>query len=342
LETALYRLPHEEGVVPHFVHSATEAVEGEDYFSTIETAWLVVGALWAAAFLQDSGLERLATSFYQRVHWHYWTAPESSAGKKHQLLRHGKGRDGGFLACAWDRLNGETVFMYVLAAGASEGKALSRTSWTALEAFYGTVAGHRFHSADLGLFVFQYGLDLLDLSRWQAPGDVNLMAEARLAMLANHLACRQAADDFATYRRFWGLSSGDGPSDPPKADAYRCYTPAGPVDGTAHLTATLASVAHEPGLALDNVHEAQNDRQLLSRGRYGFSNVNVDRQWIGRDMIGIDAGAVVLALDNFLMNNRVRAVFHSLPCVARGLERLQFSRYPSAGEDETPSIRCAS
>jgi hypothetical protein len=50
-------------------------------------------------------------------------------------------------------------------------------------------------------------------------------------------------------------------------------------------------------------------------------------------MVGIDAGAAVLALDNYLMENRVRAVFHELPCVRRGLESLGFScvEPPSAG-----------
>ena len=37
-------------------------------------------------------------------------------------------------------------------------------------------------------------------------------------------------------------------------------------------------------------------------------------------MVGIDAGAAVLALDNYLNDNRVRKVFHSIPCVQRGLE----------------------
>jgi hypothetical protein len=41
-------------------------------------------------------------------------------------------------------------------------------------------------------------------------------------------------------------------------------------------------------------------------------------------MVGIDAGAVVLAVDNVLMQNRVRAVFHELPCVRLGLERMGF------------------
>ena len=324
LATALDRLPHDHGMMPHFLDSATGKVLGDDHLSTVDSTWLVAGGLWAAAFLGDPGLETLARQLYERVDWHYWTAPGVSGYQG--LLRHGMGRGGRFLPCSWDRLNGETVFMYVLAAGAAEGRALSPAAWEGLRPFYGTVAGLRFHSADLGLFVFQYGLDLLDLRQWRAPGEVDLWAEAALAAAANRRACRSLAGAFATYRRFWGLSAGDGPGETPGHDAYRIYAPGGPVDGTAHVTATLASVAHDPEGVLDNLRQAQHEKGLNAWGRYGFSNVNVDRRWVGRDMVGIDAGAAVLALDNFLMGDRVREVFHRLPYVRRGLERLGFSR----------------
>jgi hypothetical protein len=368
LEAVRDRLPHDQGAVPHFVHSATGAIHGIDCFSTIETAWLTTGALWAAAFLRNRELETLASQLYERVDWHYWTAPEEGvrsqesgvrsqeSGVRSQrclltpdccpltpvLLRHGKDRAGRFLGCSWDRINGETAFMYVLAAGAAPGRALPAESWSALRPFYGAVAGHTFNNADLGLFVFQYGLDLLDLQRWRAPGTVDLAAEARVATRANACRCRELADEFTTYQRYWGLSAGDGPADPPHDDCYRCYAPSGPIDGTAHLTATLASVAHDPGATLENLYEAQHDSRLPARGRYGFSNINLDRNWVGRDMVGIDAGAAVLALDNYLHGDRVRAVFHELPCVQRGLERLGFASVSPVSEDETPEVRRAS
>lgn len=317
LRAALEQLPHDHGVVPHFVHSDSGEVYGSDQFSTVETAWLAAGALWAAAFLQDRGLQALADRLYERIDWSYWSAADG-------LIRHGKDGFGRFLACCWDRINGETVFMYVLGAGAADGRAVPTTCRQALKPFYSTVAGHHFHSADLGLFVFQYGLDLLDLRRWRAVDGPDLLAEARLATLANEKTCRAAADRFATYRRFWGLSAGDGPGDPPAPDIYRCYAPAEPLDGTAHITASLASVAHHIAAVIENVHQAQHDA-LRPSGRYGLSNINVDRQWVARDMVGIDAGAAVLALDNFLMNDRVRQVFHTLPCIQRGLQRLGYS-----------------
>ncbi|HEX5270743.1 MAG TPA: glucoamylase family protein [Gemmataceae bacterium] len=318
LRAALEDLPHDHGVLPHFVHSASGAVYGSDVLSTVDSSWLVAGGLWAAGLLRDPQVESLAARLASRVDYSYWATP---AG----LLRHGRGRDGRLLDCCWDRVNGETAFMYVLAAGADDGRALGAASWQALRPFRGTTAGHEFNNADLGLFVFQYGLDLLDLRSWRRPGDPDLWAEARTAALANEAACRAAAGEYATYRRFWGLSAGDGPpAGPGRHYDYRSYSPSGPIDGTAHLTATLASVEHHPAGVLRNLRETRGDGTLL--GRYGFSNVNLDRGWVARDMVGIDAGAAVLALDNVLTAGRVREVFHALPCVGRAMERLGFVR----------------
>jgi hypothetical protein len=319
LETCLTRSPHDHGVVPHFVDAATGTGFGVDAFSTVETAWLAVGALWSAAWLGDPLLTDLARRLYDRIDWAYWTA-----GSTDGLLRHGKSANGRFLGCRWDRLNGETVFMYVLAAGAESDRALPGHTWVVLRPCHGTVGGQHFNNADLGLFVFQYGLDLLDLARWQTPSGLDLHGDAQRAALANREVCRALAPVHETYRHFWGLSAGDGPPDPGTAqtEAYRCYAPGGPIDGTAHLTATLASVASTPHEVLENLTATTRFPGLC--GRYGFSNVNLGHEWLAPDMVGIDAGAAVLALDNFLVENRVRSVFHTLPCVRRGLEQLGF------------------
>jgi hypothetical protein len=79
---------------------------------------------------------------------------------------------------------------------------------------------------------------------------------------------------------------------------------------------------------------------LGALGRYGFSNVNLDRRWVGRDMVGIDAGAAVLAIDNYLHGGRVRAVFHDLPCVGAALQRLRFTRRGEPHEVDGPAPPC--
>jgi hypothetical protein len=315
LETALERLPHTHGILPHFLDSDTCAVVGWDTRSTIDTAWLLAGGLWAAAFLGEPVLHWLAARLYGRVDWSYWTAANG-------LIRHGADRAEQPMACCWDRLNGETIFLYIMAAGGMADRAWPAQGWRSLGAFTGEAGGLHFGSADLGLFVFQYGYDLLDLRGWRWPDDRNLIGEAALATEANARVCRSAALRFTTYRRFWGLSAGDGPGDDSDGDTYRCYAPARPLDGTAHISATLPSLAHQPGLVWENVRQAQAERSRPLRGRYGFSSVNLDRGWVGRDMVGIDAGAIVLALDNCLFADRVRSTFHAIEAVQRGLERV--------------------
>ncbi|MFL5241175.1 MAG: glucoamylase family protein [Gemmataceae bacterium] len=331
LQTALERLPHEEGIMPHFVDSVSQAVHGYDSLSTIDSAWLLAGAFTAAILLEDGELEALANNLYARVNWDYWTAPEEPNGR--ELLRHGKGPNGQFLGCSWDRLNGETIFMYVLGAGAAPGRSLSAQAWKRLQPFVGSVAGSAFCSADLGLFVFQYGLDLLDLRRWKMPGDVDLWQEAAVATEANRRICQNYASQFPTYLRHWGLSAGDGPGASGSVDCYRCYAPSGPIDGTAHLTATLASIVHDPEAVLENLHQADGKARPIARGRYGFSNVNLSPSWVSEDVVGIDLGSVVLSLDNFLIADRVRTAFHRVPCVRQGLECIGFRKIESIHED---------
>src|SRR5262249_34559813 len=145
------------------------------------------------------------------------------------LLRHGRGRDGRLLGCAWDRLNGETVFLYLLATAAEPGRELSPDCWAAFRPFPGTVAGHPLHHADLGLFVFQYGLALLCPAQWAAHGGEDLHSHAARAACANRAACLELRERWLTFRHFWGLSAGDGPLDRPPGFAYRPYAPSGPL-----------------------------------------------------------------------------------------------------------------
>jgi hypothetical protein len=328
LITALDRLEHTHGILPHFVEADSLRAVGHDQRSTIDSSWLITGGLWAAEFLQDTQLQDLAGQLFERIDWGFWTTPACSATPA--LIRHGADGKGAALPCAWDRLNGETIHLYVLAAGSASGRCWAGANWSRLDRSLGTAAGRRFLSADLGLFVFQYGFDLIDLSGWCEPQGLDLAAQASLAAEANFWTCRAAAGQFRTYHYYWGLSAGDGPGESLACDVYRCYAPGQPLDGTAHLTASLASIGSQPGLVLDNLMRAHQEAAPCPLGRYGFSSLNLDRCWVSRDMVGIDAGAAILALDNFLHGNRVRQAFHRLQAVQRGLERIGFTLAPAS------------
>lgn len=319
-------LRHVHGMMPHFLDAKSLQPIGEDAISTIDSSWLFAGALWAAEFFDDDKLRKLATQLYDRVDWKYWSKPVSgnSGNGDSMLIRHGTNSKGQFLPGVWDRFNSETAFMYLMAVGAGAEKALPPSCWNALQPFYGTVADLKFISADLGLFVFQYSTLLFDAAQVPASNGVNLGSECETAVLANYAACHRLARSFRTYRKLWCMSAGDGPA-PKKGqkDVYRSYSPVEDVDGTAHLMASLASVDVWPGLVIQNLRSAQSSKKLRkARGRYGYSNINIDRDWFSRDVVGIDVGAAVMSLENALYGNRVRSTFHRLALVKTALERL--------------------
>src|SRR5437899_714170 len=76
--------PHPDGLLAPFTHPHSRAALGCDPRSTVDSAWLLAGGLWAAAFLDDPELLDLAGRLYDRVDWRRWTDPASG------LLRHGR------------------------------------------------------------------------------------------------------------------------------------------------------------------------------------------------------------------------------------------------------------
>lgn len=317
LNTAL-SMPHEHGMLPHFVDAKTLQPVGSDVISTVDSAWLFAGALWAAEYLNDDELRTLSGELFNRVDWRFWLTKSTTK----PLLSHGMSRDGKQLNSYWDRFNAEALFMYVLATGARK-NALEADSVFALEPGFGKLLGKDYLSPELGLFVFQYSMELLNKENIPLVDGVNLPQECRRSTLVNQAVCSANASKFRTFRRFWGLSAGDGPgSEPQSADSYRAYSPLDSVDGTAHLTATLGSIGVCRELVVQNVVAAERSIWRKARGRYGYSNVNVDRNWFSRDVVGIDLGMAVLAIENALFDGRVRQCFHKLDAVKRAVEKL--------------------
>jgi hypothetical protein len=322
LRTAL-NLPQVGGMLPHFVDARTLAPAGSDPIATVDAAWLFTGALWAAEFLGDDELTALANQLCDRVDWLSW-----GDGGPVPRLHHGAGAQGKKLASVWDRFNAETVCMYLLGIGAKK-NALPAACLHSLDLAHGCLPKDGpveeqscFISADLGLFVFQYGLEMLDPCQLPSVNGAHLLDECVKAVRANYAFCRKHRMRYQTFQTFWGLSAGDGPCNAPCIDAYRAYSPEHDLDGTAHITATLASIGVWPDLVRQNLDAAESPQWRHIRGRYGYSNVNVDHNFVSRDVVGIDIGAAMFALENVLFADRVRKVFMRTPVIRRALRRL--------------------
>jgi hypothetical protein len=312
-------VPAIHGMMPHFFDPVTLKWQSNDQVSTIDSSWLIAGGLWAAKYLKDDSLEQLADELYNRVDWDYWANTDTASGAP--VLCMGMDEKGNHWKSLWDRINSEAAFMYIMAIGARN-HALPPSAWAALKPYNKKVAGVDLAGGDLGLFAFQYSNELMDLNAYKG-NKVDLYSEAIKGARANYAFCRELAGQYKTYGHFWGLSAGDGP--PAKGqsgDPYRAYAPNTDVDGTAHVMATLASIDVAPDLVLANVKEADALTSPQMHGRYGFSNINLDKNWVSSDVVGIDVGAAVMALENTLNNNEVRKVWQELPCSKRAAARL--------------------
>jgi hypothetical protein len=301
-------LPQQHGIMPHFLDSKMKVL-GSDHFSTIDSSWLIAGALASAQILQDTKLESLAEALYNRVDWRYWA--NDPAGEC--LLFMGQTEDGSFIGKRWNRLNAETAFMYLMAFGAQPNLALQK------QVLQGLIPMSDEEFKDMGLFVSQYSNCLFDGRYLLKAMGLNMEQIEHNQTLYNRHVCQSLGKVYETYAdKLWGLSAGDGPG--PSGDVYRVYSPT-TADGTAHVTASLASIEVASESVLDNVMLAAKLRlgpdKLEPLGKYGFSNINVDRRWISRDVVGIDIGASIMSVDNYLNHDRVKQAFLRLDFVDR-------------------------
>ena len=218
--------------------------------------------------------------------------------------------------------------MYVLAAGAADGRgAAAPASWEALRPFLGTRGGPGFNNADLGLFVFQYGLDLLDLAAWRAPGAGRPVGRgARSPSRANAASAARPPTASPPTAASGACRPATAPPRPPDGYAYRAYSPAGPVDGTAHLTAALASVAHRPERVLRQPLRGRPRPRLAPAAATASAASTSTATGSAATWSASTPAPPCWRSTTTCMNDRVRQVFHGLPCVGRALGRLGFVR----------------
>jgi hypothetical protein len=73
-----------------------------------------------------------------------------------------------------------------------------------------------------------------------------------------------------------------------------------PEDGTVSPTGAIASIIFTPDLAMSVAQAMYEKDGGALWGKYGFTNAfNVDRNWHSPDVIGIDLGMALLAIENY-------------------------------------------
>ena len=302
MHTALERCPHEHGWLPHFVDWRTGERVWECEYSSIDTGLFLAGALVAGAAF-GSEVQDLVDAFDRRLDFQWML----NGG---ETLSHGWRPESGFIKYRWAAYN-EHLVLSLLALGSPTHPAPA-SLWQAWERQrIGEYGGLKTFEGPL--FLHQYPACYIDW-RGHPDGEFDYW---QVAVNATKIAQRWASEDPEArqlgYRPdFWGVSACDTPS------GYQALrNPPGKVraDGTISPWNIAASLPFAPDLCLPTLRQLQGDP--ANWGRYGFPSGIHSGGWRSPDTVGIDAGAALLAIENF-RTGRIWQWFMGLPRVQAG------------------------
>ncbi len=314
LRTVDEKLEKRAGWLYHFVDISTGKRYGDSEISTVDTAWFLAGALYAASVFPDTPLSRLAEKIYEDVDFETMRTDGGTNPTK-LTLSLGWLPETGYLSSQWDTY-AEQMLLYVLGLGKSK-HPLPAASWSAWKRDpINDINGRPVMGAKEPLFIHQYSLIFMDL-RQKRDAFANYFENSRHASYFSREHCLSNAKRYLTYEKgFWGLSAGDSP------DGYEAFAPDSE-NGTVCLDCALASSVFYPGILDDTVAWSQASESLI--GKYGFADsINLDRKWIDSDVIGITVGMLYLAIADLQGEGSPWDLFTSRPDIQRGIERAGF------------------
>jgi len=293
------RAEQEHGFFYHFMDSDTGKRIWKSEASSVDTAWLLCGALHSSAFWEDPAIRKFATELLDRADWE-WMLNGNHA------LCHGWTPEGGFLHHQWDAYS-ELLAMYLLAV-ASRSHPIPPSSWDAFARPMREYQGIFFIDAGAPLFVHQYSHAWFDF-RDRRDRYANYFRNSVRATEAHRRYCLSYQHEFPWYAPdMWGVTASD------SRLGYRVWcTPTAPPDGTLVPCAAGGSLVFLPemcGTVLQSMYDRYGDRIWT---KYGFRDAfHPQERWYSRYILGIDQGVILLMAENM----RTQSVWGSIMSTA--------------------------
>jgi hypothetical protein len=304
------------GFFYHFLDMKTGRRAWQCELSSIDTALLMAGVLFAAAYFHgasddEAEVRRLAAALYERVEWD-WLVGERGT------ICHGWKPETGRLPWHWEGYD-EALALYLLALGspthpipvASYDAWCSTYRWQEVEGIAYLHAGPLFIHQMSHLWVDFRGLQ--DKFMRDHGSDYFLNSRAG-AQVQQRYAMRNPRRH-AMYGEFcWGITASDGPGssrrqgrrDPAFFDYVARGVPDGPDDGTLAPWAVVASLPFAPEIVLPTIANYRHI-QLHVANPYGFKasfnpSYPGDRRhplgWVSPFHFGINEGPSVVMIEN--------------------------------------------
>ncbi len=162
---------------------------------------------------------------------------------------------------------------------------------------------------------------------------ITYFENSRRATLAQRAYCIANPGRHVGYSdSLWGMTASDVP--PPIGYNARGAPPAQNDDGTIAPTAAASSIAFAPEVVIPVLRNMWNNYRPQLWTQYGFRDAfNLNVNWWGPDMLGIDQGPIVIMIENYL-NQAVWNRFMQNADVQRGLQRAGFLTVTAVAEDQ--------
>ncbi len=337
------------GFYYHFLHMDTGRRAWESELSTIDTTFLVAGALLAAQYFSGSGpaeaeIRTLADALYRRVEWD-WALNPDGADRPVPAISHGWTPEDGFIPHRWEGYS-EALLLYALALGSpthpvpegSYAAWLETYDWRTL---YGTE-----HLYAGPLFIHQLSHAWVDFRGLQdafmrAKGIDYFENSRRATYVQREYAIRNPRGFKGYGENAWGVTASDGPG--PAGHTVEGEdrhfwgylargVPFGPDDGTLSPWAVVASLPFAPEIVLPALASV-NEHHPEITSTYGFKcsfnptfpgGETSDGGWISQGYYGLDQGPIVLMIENYCSGLPWRLMRGCAPLV-HGLRRAGFS-----------------
>ncbi|MHA4807865.1 glucoamylase family protein [Flavitalea flava] len=333
-----------KGFYYHFLDIQTGRRAWECELSTIDSAFLLAGALTAGLYFDadtadEHEIRTLADALYRRADWQW-------AQNQAETVTHGWKPESGFLKYRWEGYD-EAMLLYMLGLGSST-YPLPESSYTAWASSYRWEKSYGYEYLYAGpLFTHQLSHVWIDFRGIQddfmrAKG-IDYFENSRRA---TYVQQRYAIDNPLKFEAYgphcWGLTASEGPG--PETikiqgierqffDYAGRGVPYGPDDGTLAPWAVVASLPFAPEIVLSALEYCIYQAKLTAFNSYGFkasfnpnhpgASGNPYGWWVSPWHFGLNQGPIVLMIENY-RTGMLWQLMRNCPYITAGLRRAQF------------------
>lgn len=322
-------LPNVHGWCYHFLNIRTGQRNGTCELSSIDTALMVSGALAAGQFFHGTEVEQLANLIYDRVDFP-WMQNEGGTAPAQEFIAMDWKPETGWSRSLWRDFN-EGPLLYFLAMG-SPTHPITSDAWRDLDFNPSRVEGYHVFRGPGPLFIWQMDADYIDYRGLRDRHGYDFWVNSVNAHLASHAYCVRNPEHYKAYcDTIWGITACDHPGRYAASDDAE-----GRNDGTVAPSAAIASILFVPGIGRRSLAALYARYQDRLWGKYGFSDAfNADKDWYDKDILGIDAGMTMIALENY-RSGLVWALTSAIPGFKQGLAAAGF--HPTSESNPRPLI----